>query len=212
MATHLPKRSRVVVGRLPTASLVAERAPGQHRGDVTLAREDVLAAGPSPLRRQLPVVPRWLRVVAVSVLGLGALVAILLASSLRLTHAPDTGLRLLTTSSAGLTWVDVDSGARSPAVAAASWDLAAVDANAVTVVGSGVVVQYPAADPAFAESVVGYRVGQPPNWWGRQTWWFLLPRRRSGWWSTGGRTTAGGVALASAYGTWRSRVFSLPLG
>jgi hypothetical protein len=117
---------------------------------------------------------------------------------------PDTGLALLVRGPQGLAWVDVDSGTRREV------HLAGRPARSVAlVVGTGVVVQSGEPGPV-ADGVVGYsrsgstfQVGEADR---------VLPASSSSVWLVvdGTRGVDGGVALASAYGGWRSRVLPVP--
>jgi hypothetical protein len=127
------------------------------------------------------------------------------------TGPPRTGLRVLIDGPSGLTWVDVDSGTRTPVTGAASdSQQAPAGAGAATIVGAGVVVRYASDDAAFADSVVGYIRNEPPSAIGEAD--LVAPASDTSVWLVvdGVRPTAGGVALASAYGSWRSKVFSVP--
>lgn len=124
---------------------------------------------------------------------------------------PSTGLRLLVDGPSGLTWVEVDGGARTPVAADdAGAGGARDDAGEASVVGTGVVMQYPSEDVAFADSVVGYIDDEPPYPIGEAD--LVAPASGTSVWLSvdADPPTAGGVALASAYGTWRSKVFSVP--
>jgi hypothetical protein len=124
---------------------------------------------------------------------------------------PQTGLRVLIDGPSGLTWVDVDTGARAPATDGVSDpQRRSGSAEEATIVGTGVVVQYPPDDAAFADSVVGYTANEPPSAIGEAD--LVAPASGTSVWLVvdGVRPTAGGVALASAYGSWRSKVFSVP--
>lgn len=145
-----------------------------------------------------------------------AIVASLVALLLLQIHPWSSGvaatrLRVLVGSPAGLSWVDVDSGARTVVTDASTAEgLTTTEAGRATVVGSGVVVQYPASDSAFADSVVGYIGSERPDPIGEAD--LIAPASATSVWLVvdADRPTAGGVALASAYGTWRSRVFTVP--
>lgn len=155
--------------------------------------------------------PRWVRWSVAIALGVG-LAAVLLAEVPPWNSGPSsTGLRVLIDGPSGLTWVDVDSGARAAATDAASEaQRKAGSEGATSIVGSGVVVQYPSKDAAFADSVVGYVADEQPYAIGEAD--LVAPASGTSVWLVvdGDPPTAGGVALASAYGTWRSRVFTVP--
>ncbi len=155
--------------------------------------------------------PRWMR------WALGAVVTVVLAAVVLVevapwqTGPPQTGLRVLTNGPAGLTWVEVDTGARMSATDAVSnREREADTTGTATVVGSGVVVQRPSEDVGFADAVVGYIGDQQPYPIGEAD--LVAPASGTSVWLVvnGDPPTAGGVALASAYGTWRSKVFSVP--
>lgn len=192
---------------------VAGSGSNLHCEPVTLTDPDVLNAGPA--RSRGPLQPlwthRWTRwgVAVALVVGLaGVLLAEVAPWN---TGPPPTGLRVLIDGPSGLTWVDVDSGARARVTEGASTgeqDSDSVDETIV--VGAGVVVQYPSKDRVFADSVVGYIDGEQPHAIGEAD--LVAPASGTSVWLVvdGSPPTAGGVALASAYGTWRSKVFSVP--
>lgn len=148
-------------------------------------------------------VPRPLAV-TVSALMVAALVGALVAELRPWGGQPATERRVLVAGSDELTWVDVDTGGeREVAVA----DTPASDA--VSVVGSGIVVRQPRPGP-FADSVVGlaetgsvHQVGEADRVFVASSGsvWLVVD---------GGRGVEGGVVLASAFGTWRSRVLPTP--
>lgn len=126
-------------------------------------------------------------------------------------HQAPTGLRLLTDGPNGLSWVDVDTGARAAATdAGPGRELG--DEVLATVVGSGVVVQHPSDDPAFADAVVGYDADGTVAEVGEAD--LVVPASPQSVWLVvdAAPPTAGGAALASAYGSWRSKVFNVPTG
>jgi hypothetical protein len=116
---------------------------------------------------------------------------------------PDTGVRLLVADADTLSWVDVDTGARSSVPVENGW-------TDPLVVGEGVVVRYPSSDPVLADRVVGYRGAELPNEVGEAD--RVVTRAGSGLWLVvdGDPPDDGAVALTTAFGQWRSRVFSLP--
>jgi hypothetical protein len=166
---------------------------------------ELLEVGEGTARRR-PTVPR-----PVGLLLSGALVAAVVTAGLIelvpwLQGPPDTGLRVLVQGEEGLAWVDVDSGRRQDLPLGGS-----ADDGVVTMVGTGVVVQRPQRPPV-ADTVVGYassgsihQVGEADR---------VLAASASSVWLVvdGSRGVEGGVALASAYGEWRSRVFPVPPG
>ncbi|MCZ3387641.1 MAG: hypothetical protein LH645_00610 [Actinomycetia bacterium] len=180
---------------------------------MTLTDSDVLDAGPARSRSPIQGLstPRSVRWGVAVALAAGVAGVLLAEVSPWNTGPAPTGLRVLITGPSGLTWVDVDSGARAPATDGASdrqrrdWS-----EEETSVVGSGVVVQYPSKDAAFADSVVGYVADEQPYAIGEAD--LVAPASGTSVWLVvdGDPPTAGGVALASAYGTWRSRVFSVP--
>lgn len=196
-------------GRAPA---VAADGSTPHCGAVTLTRLDVLDAGPPSQARRAWVVPKPVQVIAVvaALLGLAgwALVATQPWSS---GGPPPTGLRLLTDGPQGLTWVDVDTGTRAR-VTDATGGRELGGGVEVTVVGSGVLVQYPSDDQVFADSVVSYDEDGTPGPVGEAD--LVIPSSPSSVWLVvdAEPPTAGGAALASAYGSWRSKVFSVPAG
>jgi len=178
---------------------------------VTLTETDVLDVGPPRPPRRAVAIPKAMRIVAVGVVLVGVAAWSLVATQpWQARDAAPTGLRLLTDGPDGLSWVDVDSGARTTVTGADAGRELGGGVEA-TVVGSGVLVQYPSDDPAFADSVVSFdgtgseSVGEadlviPVS---PQSVWLIVDSVRP---------TAGGAALASAYGSWRSKVFSVPAG
>lgn len=164
---------------------------------------ELLEVGDASARRR-PVVPRLTGLLLSVALVAAVLTAVLIEMAPSLQGPPDTGLRVLVQGEEGLTWVDVDSGRREDAPLEGS-----ADDGVVTLVGSGVVVQRPQREPV-ADAVVGYassgsvhQVGEADR---------VLPASASSVWLVvdGSRGVDGGVALASAYGEWRSRVFPVP--
>ena len=115
-----------------------------------------------------------------------------------------TGLRVLTQQGEQLSWVDVDTGSRTPIVLEDDEWLDPV------VIGDGVVVRYAADDPVFADRVVGYREGEPPHDVGDAD--SVVPLSGDSLWLVvnGEASNDGGVALTTAFGDWRSRVFPVP--
>lgn len=151
---------------------------------------------------------RWGIAVLLAVVSAGVLLAEVAPWS---SGPPSTGLRLLTDGPSGLTWVDVDSGSRTSIIDEPSSRLGQSGTDGpVTVVGSGVVVQQPSDDDAFADSVIGLIGDELPYPIGEAD--LVAPASDSSVWLVvdGAPPTAGGVALASAYGAWRSKVFSVP--
>ncbi len=180
---------------------------------MALTELDVLDAGPSRPARVVPGVPRPVRIGLVTVLLLVLAGWGLFQAQPWQTGPAPTGLRLLTDGASGLTWVDVDTGERTPVTDdATSGGRERADGQPATVVGSGVVVQYSSGDAAFADSVVSYRAGEPPQPVGEAD--LVVPASPSSVWLVvnSDPPTAGGAALASAYGTWRSKVFTVPPG
>jgi hypothetical protein len=172
---------------------------------VALTFPEVMAGGPPPRPRSTSVWRRRALQLLVAVAVLATLVWAALDLGVWRTHPPTTGIRLLTTSPAGLTWVDVDTGSRSPVDAPtnANWS------NAV-VVGDSVVVRYPSADSDFAAQVIAYRDGQQPHDVGEAD--KVIPQSGQALWLVvnGDPPVAGGVALTTPFGDWRSKVFSIP--
>jgi hypothetical protein len=170
---------------------------------VTLTDAEVLGAGrlgdaapsPRPWRR-------WLPGLALPLVAATALGAVLWESQPWATP-PDTGVRLLVASPDDLTWVDVDSGSRTSVPVEPGW-------RQPQVVGDGVVVQYPSSDPILADRVVGYRAGEPPNEVGEAD--RVVTQPGSALWLVvdGDPPDGGAVALTTAFGQWRSRVFTVP--
>lgn len=173
---------------------------------VTHADQDLLDAGPN--RQRLTVgptaVPRW-ATLALSAAAVAGLLAVLLIQQRPWAGPSATGLRLLIEDAGRLTWVDVDSGVRRPIM---------VDPDATLVepivVGGGVVVRYDTGDPELADRVVGYRddgrtyqVGEADH---------VVPVSGTALWLVveGSGGVNGGAALTTAFGDWRSRVFSTP--
>ncbi|MEO8107196.1 MAG: hypothetical protein ABI720_07735 [Actinomycetes bacterium] len=180
---------------------------------MALTELDVLDAGPTrPPRRQW-VLPTW----AKATLAVAALVAlsgwVLAQTQPWSTGPPPTGLRLLIDGPAGLTWVDLDTGTRTSATGSADGDaLEGVGSERVTVVGSGVLIRYPSGEVGFADPVVSYDENGTPADVGEAD--LVVPASPSSVWLVVDATPpiAGGAALASAYGSWRSRVFTVPPG
>jgi hypothetical protein len=170
-----------------------------------MTEPEVLASGPSDDGSPSP---RWRRWAIRALLPL-AVIVVLVAALIEVAPwspgVPQTGLRLLAESADGLTWIDVDTGARTPV---------ALDADAEwtdpTVVADGVVVRYATGDPVLADRVAGYREGEPAHEIGEAD--HIAPVAGSSLWLVvdGDPPTAGGVALTTAFGEWRSRVFSIP--
>ncbi len=161
----------------------------------------------------MPRVPRPVQVALVAVLLMAMAGWGLVQARPWQTGPAPTGLRLLTDGASGLTWLDVDTGERTPVTDdPTSRGSGRVDGVQATVVGSGAVVQYPSGDPAFADSVVSYLAGEPPEPVGEAD--LVAPASPSSVWLivNSDPPTAGGAALASAYGSWRSKVFSVPPG
>lgn len=172
---------------------------------VTVTHDEVLAVGRSGSTAPPKRWRRWVwRVLAVA-LVVAALVSAAIDLGLWPSGPPATGLRVLATGPDGLTWINADTGERT----AVDADPDADSSNA-TVVGDGVVVRYPSTDPALAARVVAYRAGDEPNDVGEADQ--VVPTQGSGLWLVvnGDAPTAGGVALTTAFGDWRSRVFTLP--
>ena len=172
---------------------------------MTLTVPEVMAAGPPPRNDSTA---KWRRRAAQAVIAVVVLVTLGWAAAdlgAWRSHPPVTGIRLLTTSPDGLTWVDVDTGARSSVDAApdANWS------NAV-VVGDSVVVRYPSSDSDFAAQVVAYRDGEEPHDVGEAD--KVIPQSGQALWLVvdGDAPVAGGAALTTSFGEWRSRVFSIP--
>lgn len=164
---------------------------------------ELLEVGESSARRR-PVVPRPVGLLLSVALVAAVLTAGVLELAPWLQGPPDTGLRVLVQGEEGLTWVDVDSGRREDVPLGPG-----ADDEVVTLVGTGVVVQRPQSEPV-ADAVVGYassgsvhQVGEADR---------VLPASASSVWLVvdGSSGVEGGVALASAYGEWRSRVFPVP--
>lgn len=169
---------------------------------MTSGGELLEVGGASPRRR--PLVPRPVGLLLSVALAAAVLAAALVELAPWLQGPPDTGLRVLVQGEEGLAWVEVDSGRRQEVPLGGSADDAVV-----TMVGTGVVVQSPQRPPV-ADAVVGYapsgsvhQVGEADR---------VLPASRGSVWLVvdGSRGIDGGVALASAYGDWRSRVFPVP--
>ena len=164
---------------------------------------ELLEVGGGTERRR-PAVPR-----PVILMLSGALVAAVVTAGLVelapwLQGPPDTGLRVLVRGEGGLAWVDVDSGQRQELHVGGSADVAVV-----TIVGTGVVLQSPQRAPV-ADAVVGYAAAGSVHQVGEAD--RVLPASASSVWLVvdGSRGVEGGVALASAYGEWRSRIFPVP--
>lgn len=182
------------------------RDAAPHCGGVTLTDPDTLDAGPTRRRPGIGgrSLPRWAAIV-LAVAVVAGLVTTLMFELQPWAGPPSTGLRLLTEDSGGLTWVDVDSGVRTPIAVD-------VDAELIepVVVGGGVVVRYAAGDPELADRVVGYRDDGSTHEVGEAD--HVVPTTGTALWlvvdSAGG--TDGGVALTTAFGDWRSRVFPTP--
>jgi hypothetical protein len=137
--------------------------------------------------------------------GIVGLVVALLVSLQPWAGPPATGLRLLTDDDGRLTWVDVDSGVRTPVAIDPDADLVEP-----VVVGGGVVVRYAAGDPELADRVVGYRDDGSTHEVGEAD--LVVPTTGTALWLVvdGSDTVDGGVALTTAFGDWRSRVFPTP--
>ena len=137
-----------------------------------------------------------------------ALVAAIVAAAVELAPwragAPATGLRLLTQQGDELSWIDVDTGTRTPL------ELEDGEWLDPLVIDDGVVVRYATDDPVFADRVVTYREGEPPHDVGDAD--TVVPLSGSSLWLVvdGVPPNDGGVALTTAFGEWRSRVFSVP--
>lgn len=164
---------------------------------------EVLESGARADRRPLPRVPRPV-VVALSALVAAALLWALTAELRPWGGQPVTDRRVLVAGADGLTWVDVDTGlGREVIVGETS------GSGSVSVVGSGIVVRQPQPGP-FADAVVGlaetgsvHQVGEADR--------VLVASSGSVWLVVdGSRGVEGGVALASAFGAWRSRVLPTP--
>ena len=172
---------------------------------MTLTVPEVMAAGPPPEQGSTV---EWRRRFMRVLITLAVLVGVVWAGfdlGIGRAQPPMTGIQLLTTGPDGLTWVDVDTGSRTAVGAEpdANWS------NAV-VVGDSVLVRYPSADSDFAARVVAYQDGAPPHEVGEadkvvpqsgQTLWLIV---------NGQAPVAGGAALTTPFGDWRSRVFSVP--
>jgi hypothetical protein len=168
---------------------------------------EVLEVGRDDQRRRRPWLPAVLVFLCI-VVAAGALVVQLRPWAQSQT---DTHVKLLVSGPAGVEWIDVDSGRRTPAAPGVSGE----DSSDAVVVGEGVVAREPTKDPDVADPVIGYSVSpdgqnQQPNDIGEADQ--IFPSGTAGVWlvvDPDGRT-AGGAALASAYGDWRSRVFTVP--
>lgn len=191
---------------------VAGEASTPQSGAVTLTELDVLDVGPPGQPR-----PRWAIPKPVQVSLVVAVLVGLAGWALAVTQPwnsggpTPTGLRLLTDGPDGLTWVDVDTGTRAR-VTDATGGRELGGGMEATVVGSGVLVQYPSSDRVFADSVVSYDENGTPGPVGEAD--LVIPSSPSSVWLVveADPPTAGGAALASAYGSWRSKVFSVPAG
>lgn len=139
----------------------------------------------------------------------GALVALALVAVVRELEPwqagpPTTAVELLVRDAAGVAWVGVDNGARREVgVPDGPFD------GVATVVGAGVVVQERQPGPV-ADAVVGYGAGGSVHLVGEGD--RVIPASASSVWLVvdGAGRDDGGAVLASAYGTWRSRVFPVP--
>jgi hypothetical protein len=173
---------------------------------VTLTDPDVLDAGPTRRRPGIGGrgLPRWAAIALVAA-GISGLVVALVIELQPWAGPPTTGLKLLTEDSGGLTWVDVDSGVRTPIAIDADAELAEP-----VVVGGGVVVRYATGDPELADRVVGYRDDGSTHEVGEAD--LVVPTTGTALWLVvdGSGGTEGGVALTTAFGDWRSRVFPTP--
>ena len=172
---------------------------------MALTFPEVMAAGPPPGPRSTSV---WRRRGVQALIAVAVLATLVWAAfdlGVWRTHPPTTGIRLLTTSPEGLTWVDVDTGFRSAvdAPSDANWSDAVV-------VGDSVVIRYPSADSDFAAQVIAYRDGEPPHDVGEAD--KVIPQSGQALWLVvaGDPPVAGGVALTTPFGDWRSKVFSIP--
>jgi len=177
---------------------------------VTVTDRELLSAGQPETAAAVSRHERWRRMRPWAWrLGLAAaLVAAVVAAAVQLepwqASAPVTGLRLLTQQADELSWVEVDTGVRTPIeLKDGQW----LDP---LVIGEGVVVRYPASDPVFADRVVSYRDEEPPHDVGDAD--TVVPLSGSSLWLVvdGVPPNDGGVALTTAFGDWRSRVFSVP--
>ncbi len=179
---------------------------------MTLTELDVLDVGPPRQPRRTWVIPKPVQVTVLVVLLLGlAGWALAVTQPWNSAGPTPTGLRLLTDGPEGLTWVDVDTGTRA-GVSDATGGSELGGGLEATVVGSGVLVQYPSNDQVFADSVVSYDEDGTPGPVGEAD--LVIPSSPSSVWLVvdAEPPTAGGAALASAYGSWRSKVFSVPPG
>ena len=145
-----------------------------------------------------------MRLLALTVVGVVG-VAALLELAPWTAGPPETGVRLLLERPEGLEWLDVDTGTRTPVPTEPDHEW-----TDPQVVSDGVVVRYPSGDSVLADRVVSYRAGDAPHEVGEaddlalvtgSALWLVVDSAGS---------TAGGAALTTAFGSWRSRVFSLP--
>ena len=170
---------------------------------------DVLTQGPPPKARDLA--PRRQRFGGrwpgfALLAAAAAVAAVVVAVNLvpGFFGGPTTGVRLVVADPAGLAWIEADGGDRTELADSAG-------ADKVVSIGSATLVQYPNDDLIFADSVVSYRPGLAPVRVGEAD--RVIPGSPAGVWLVvaAGTDVAGGAALTSASGAWRSHIFTLPI-